>query len=142
MKTTYPKKDDAERQFLLIDAQDQVLGRVAVKAAMLLRGKHKPTFHPAADTGDFVIIINADKVRLTGKKELQKIYYRHSGYPGGLREIPYLRMKQKHPERIVEMAVRGMIPHNKLGEQVYKKLKVYAGDKHPHQAQKPVQVSL
>ena len=142
MKTTYPKKDDAERQFLLIDAQDQVLGRVAVKAAMLLRGKHKPTFHPAVDTGDFVIIINADKVRLTGKKELQKIYYRHSGYPGGLREIPYLRMKQKHPERIVEMAVRGMIPHNKLGEQVYKKLKVYAGDKHPHQAQKPVQVSL
>jgi large subunit ribosomal protein L13 len=142
MKTTYTKKEDVDRQFLLLDAEGQVLGRLAAKAATLLRGKHKPEFHPAVDAGDFVIIINADKVRLTGKKETQKVYYRHSGYPGGLKETKYLDMKAKFPERIVEKAVRGMIPHNALGDQIMKKLKVYAGDKHPHQAQKPVKVAL
>jgi large subunit ribosomal protein L13 len=142
MKTTYTKKEDVERQFLLLDAEDQVLGRLAAKAATLLRGKHKPEFHPAMDAGDYVIIINADKVRLTGKKETQKVYYRHSGYPGGIKETPFLVMRQKFPERVIEKAVRGMIPHNRLGDQVIKKLKVYAGDKHPHEAQKPVKVSL
>lgn len=142
MKTTYPKKQDVEPQFLIIDATDQVLGRLAAKAASLLRGKHKPIFHPAVDTGDYVIIINADKVRLTGKKELQKVYYRHSGYPGGIKMRTFQEMKDKFPERIIEKAVRGMIPHNRLGDQVIKKLKVYAGEKHPHEAQKPVQVTL
>lgn len=142
MKTTYTKKEEVQRQFLLIDAKDQVLGRLAVKAATLLRGKHKPCFEPSVDTGDYVIVINAAQVRLTGKKEQQKVYYRHSGYPGGLKTTDFKDMKARHPERVVEMAVKGMIPHNRLGAQVIKKLKVYAGEEHPHAAQKPVQVSL
>jgi len=141
-KTTVTKVKDVRRQTLLLDADDQVLGRLAVKAAVLLRGKHKPTYEPSADTGDYVIIINADKVKLTGKKENQKVYYRHSGYPGGIKEIPYKRMKDAHPERVVRMAVRGMLPKNSLGRTMLKKLKVYAGDTHPHEAQKPVKISL
>ena len=142
MKTTYVKKDDVERQFLLFDAEGQVLGRLATQIATVLRGKHKPTFHPAVDNGDYVIVINADKVRLTGKKEMQKVYYRHTGYPGGIRETSFQRMKATHPDRIIRGAVKGMLPHNRLGRAMMKKLKVYAGDKHPHQAQKPVKVSV
>ena len=142
MKTTYTKKENVKRQFLLIDAEDQVLGRLAVRVAVALRGKDKPIFEPSVDTGDYVVIINAEKVRLTGKKDRQKIYYRHSGYPGGLKEIPYRTMMEKDPKRIIMIAVRGMLPHNTLGRQMIKKLKVYTGGEHPHAAQKPVKVSL
>ena len=115
-----------------------MLGRLASKAARLLMGKHKAIYTPFLDTGDHVVVINAAKVRLTGRKELQKIYRRHSGYPGGLREVSAGNVRQKHPVRLVEEAVSGMLPKTKLGKQMYRKLKVYAGDKHPHQAQKPV----
>ena len=122
----------------MIDAKDQVLGRIATKAATLLMGKHKPTYTPFLDTGDHVIIINAAKVRLTGNKEEQKMYYRHSGYPGGLVETSARAMRAKHPDRIVRLAVAGMLPKTTLGKQMIRKLKVYAADKHPHEAQKPV----
>src|SRR6476660_7916706 len=121
----------------LIDANGQVLGRIATRAARLLQGKHKPTYTPFIDTGDHVIVINASKVKLTGRKEDQKIYRQHSGYEGGLRETRARIVRQKHPERIVEDAVRGMLPKTKLGEAMYLKLKVYAGPDHPHVAQKP-----
>ena len=138
MRTYSPKPGDIERQWHVIDAADVVLGRLASQAATLLRGKHKPIFAPHADTGDFVIIVNADKVALTGNKRRDKIAYRHSGYPGGLKQVNYEELLRKHPQRAVELAVRGMLPHNKLGRKLFRKLKVYAGPDHPHAAQKPV----
>jgi large subunit ribosomal protein L13 len=138
VRTFSPKASDVTRQWHVIDATDVVLGRLASQVAILLRGKHKPTFAPHVDTGDFVIVINADKVALTGKKREQKFAYRHSGYPGGLTAKPYRELLEERPDRAVEKAVRGMLPHTTLGRQMLKKLKVYAGPNHPHQAQAPV----
>ncbi|WP_067129999.1 50S ribosomal protein L13 [Microtetraspora malaysiensis] len=138
MRTFSPKPNDVERQWYVIDATDVVLGRLASHVATLLRGKHKPIFAPHVDTGDFVIIINADKVALTGNKLEQKKAYRHSGYPGGLRSVTYGELMEKRPDRAVEKAVKGMLPKNALGRRMAKKLKVYAGSEHPHQAQQPV----
>jgi large subunit ribosomal protein L13 len=137
VRTYTPKASDAQRQWLVIDATDVVLGRLASQVAVLLRGKHKPTFAPHVDMGDFVVIINADKVALTGAKLEQKRAYRHSGYPGGLRSRTYAEMLDKHPAKAVEKAVRGMLPKNSIGRAQLGKLKVYAGAEHPHQAQKP-----
>ncbi|HLR93838.1 MAG TPA: 50S ribosomal protein L13 [Jiangellaceae bacterium] len=138
MRTYSPKPGDVERQWHVIDANDVVLGRLASQTATLLRGKHKAQYAPHVDVGDFVIIVNADKIALTGKKHEQKFAYRHSGYPGGLRANNYTTMLQRYPRRVVEKAVRGMLPHNRLGRQMMSKLKVYAGPDHPHQAQQPV----
>ncbi len=138
MRTYSPKAGEVTRAWHVIDATDVVLGRLASQVAILLRGKHKTTYAPHMDMGDFVIIINADKVALTGSKLAQKKAYRHSGYPGGLRAVGYEEMLEKHPTRAVEKAIRGMIPKNSLGRQQLSKLKVYAGENHPHAAQKPV----
>ena len=137
MKTFSARPKDIEKKWYLIDAEGQVLGRMATRIADILRGKDKPIYTPHLDTGDFVVVINAEKVVVTGKKAEQKEYQRYSGYPGGLKKIPYRRMLKTHPERIIEHAVRGMIPHNRLGRALIKKLKVYAGPEHPHQAQQP-----
>jgi len=136
--TFSPKPADVQRQWYVIDATDVVLGRLASHVATLLRGKHKPIFAPHVDTGDFVIVINADKVALSGNKLEQKKAYRHSGYPGGLRAVSYGELMEKRPDRAVEKAVKGMLPKNALGRKMVKKLKVYAGPEHPHQAQSPV----
>jgi large subunit ribosomal protein L13 len=128
---------EIERKWLIVDAAGQTLGRLASEVASLIRGKHKPQFTPHVDTGDFVVVINADKIVLTGKKLLQKKYYRHSGYPGGLRTTTAQEMLNTKPERMIELAVKGMLPKNKLGHQLQTKLKVYAGAEHPHEAQKP-----
>jgi large subunit ribosomal protein L13 len=138
VRTFSPKPGDIERQWHVIDAADIVLGRLATRAATLLRGKHKPIFAPHADTGDFVIIVNAGKVALTGNKRQTKVAYRHSGYPGGLKQVGYEELLSKRPERAVRLAIQGMLPHNKLGRKVIRKLKVYAGPEHPHAAQQPV----
>jgi large subunit ribosomal protein L13 len=138
VRTYTPKTGEITREWHVIDATDVVLGRLATQAATLLRGKHKPTFAPHVDTGDFVIIINADKVALTGSKLAQKMEYRHSGFPGGLRATSYADLLATNPRRAVEKAVKGMLPHNKLGRQQGTKLKVYPGPEHPHQAQSPV----
>jgi large subunit ribosomal protein L13 len=138
VRTYQPKPGDVQRQWHVIDATDVVLGRLASQAARLLRGKHKPIYAPHVDTGDFVIVINADKVALTANKRDQKIAYRHSGYPGGLKQVPYRELLEKRPARAIEKAVKGMLPHNTLGRQMASKLKVYAGPEHPHQAQRPV----
>ena len=137
MRTYSPKAGELTHEWYVIDATDVVLGRLASQAATLLRGKHKPTFAPHVDTGDFVIIINADKVALTGNKLKQKHAYHHSGYPGGLKATSYAELLESDPRRAVEKAVKGMLPHNKLGRQVIKKLKVYSGPTHPHAAQQP-----
>jgi len=136
--TYSPKPGEITHAWHVIDATDVVLGRLASQTARLLRGKHKPYFAPHIDTGDFVVIINAGKVALTGNKREQKVAYRHSGYPGGLKKVPYDELLAKRPEQAIERAVRGMLPHNSLGRQTLSKLKVYAGPDHPHQAQKPV----
>ncbi|HEX6197761.1 MAG TPA: 50S ribosomal protein L13 [Jiangellaceae bacterium] len=138
MRTYSPKPGDVQRQWHVIDASDVVLGRLASQAATLLRGKHKPTYAPHVDTGDFVIIVNADKVALTGNKLAQKRAYRHSGYPGGLKSLTYEQLMARNPQRAVEKAVKGMLPRNSLGRHMLSKLKVYTGPEHPHQAQKPV----
>lgn len=138
VRTFSPKAADVQRQWHVIDASDIVLGKLASQAATLLRGKHKPVFAPHVDTGDFVIIVNAAKVALTGNKLNDKRAYRHSGYPGGLRSVSYADLMAKNPERAVTKAVKGMLPKNTLGRQMLSKLKVYAGPDHPHQAQKPV----
>jgi large subunit ribosomal protein L13 len=140
MKTVIPSLPSLERSWHVIDAEGAVLGRVASQAASLLMGKHKPTYTPFLDTGDHVVVVNAAKVRLTGDKENQKLYRRHSGYPGGLTETLARTVRQTRPTRMVEEAVQGMLPKTKLGKQMYRKLKVYAGPKHPHQAQKPVEL--
>jgi large subunit ribosomal protein L13 len=142
MRTYSPKAGEVTRQWHVIDATDVVLGRLASQAAVLLRGKHKPTFAPHVDTGDFVIIINAEKVALSGNKREQKRDYRHSGYPGGLRSTGYGELLATNPRRAVEKAVKGMLPHNKLGRAQASKLKVYAGPEHPHAAQKPVPFTI
>jgi large subunit ribosomal protein L13 len=138
VRTYTPKPGEIERQWHIIDASDVVLGRLATQAATLLRGKHKPIFAPHVDTGDFVIIINASKVALTGNKREQKLAYRHSGYPGGLKSVGYTQLLSENPRKAVEKAIRGMLPKNTLGRNTLSKLKVYAGPEHPHQAQKPV----
>ena len=143
MTRTYtPKVGEVTRQWLVIDATDVVLGRLASHAATLLRGKHKPTFANHVDTGDFVIIVNAEKVALTGQKLQKKMAYRHSGYPGGLKSVSYEELLEKNPVRAVEKAIRGMLPKNSLGRAQIKKLKVYAGAEHPHAAQQPKQYTL
>jgi len=138
VRTYSPKPGDVQRQWHVIDATDVVLGRLASQTATLLRGKHKPVYAPHVDTGDFVIVVNADKVALTGMKREQKIDYRHSGRPGGLRATTYDDLLERNPRRVIEKAVKGMLPHNSLGRQMLSKLKVYAGPEHPHQAQQPV----
>ncbi|MGI6551661.1 MAG: 50S ribosomal protein L13 [Clostridia bacterium] len=135
--TFMAKPMEVERKWYLIDAENQTLGRLSTEVARILRGKHKPIYTPHVDTGDFVIVINAEKVRLTGNKLAQKKWIRHSGYPGGLKVTAYETLMQKKPEKVVEMAVKGMIPRNPLGRKMLKKLKVYRGADHPHQAQKP-----
>jgi large subunit ribosomal protein L13 len=137
VRTYTPKPGDVERTWHVIDATDVVLGRLATQVATLLRGKHKPTFAPHVDNGDFVIVINADKVALTGNKRETKLAYRHSGYPGGLRSVTYAELLAKRPERAIEKAVRGMLPKNSLAAQQLSKLKVYSGSEHPHAAQQP-----
>ncbi|GAB3624348.1 50S ribosomal protein L13 [Mariniluteicoccus endophyticus] len=142
MSTYSPKPGEIERKWVVIDAQDVVLGRLAVAAATLLRGKHKPTYAPHVDGGDFVVIINASKISLSGKKGTDKMAYRHSGRPGGLKATPYGELLEKDPRRAVELAVWGMLPKNRLSRQLMKKLKVYAGPEHPHAAQKPEQYQI
>ena len=137
MKTYYAKPGEVEREWLLVDATDQVLGRLSSEVAQILKGKHKPQYTPHVDTGDFVIVINADKIVLTGNKMEDKKAYRHSGYPGGLKEVPISRMMERDPAKVLEKAIKGMLPKNTLGRQMGKKLKVYAGSEHPHEAQDP-----
>ncbi len=142
MKTFSAKAEDIERKWFVVDAQGQTLGRLATRIATVLRGKHKPVYTPHLDCGDYVIVVNADKIQVTGHKLEQKMYYRHSGYPGGLRQVSLRRQLQVHPDRVIEAAVRGMLPHNRLGRKMFKKLKVYAGPTHPHQAQQPTALEL
>ncbi|HOE67987.1 MAG TPA: 50S ribosomal protein L13 [Candidatus Hydrogenedentes bacterium] len=137
MKTYVPKEGDVEKKWFVIDAKDKVLGRVAVEAARLLRGKHKPQYTPYLDCGDHVVIVNAEKAKVTGKKRDQKMYYRHSGYPGGLSETNYAQLIAKHPTRAMTFAVVGMLPHNRLGRALARRLRVYAGPEHEQQAQNP-----
>lgn len=142
MKTYSAKPADINKEWFVIDVDGKTLGRVATRIATILQGKHKAMYTPSMDTGDFVIVLNASKIKVTGKKEEQKIYYRHSGYIGGLKEISFRRMLEKKPEKIIELAVKGMLPKGRLGRQMIKKLKVYAGAEHPHEAQaaKPLSV--
>jgi len=142
MKTVIPSGKGIVRQWHLIDAENAVLGRLASKAAMILMGKNKPTYTRFIDTGDHVIVVNADKVKLTGNKEEQKIYRRHSGYPGGLNEQSARKVRESRPARLVEEAIQGMLPKSKIGKQMYRKLNVYAGPKHPHDAQKPAALAV
>ena len=142
VRTFMPKVSEIERQWFVVDAEGQTLGRIATKIATLVRGKHKPTYTPHLDVGDYVIVINAEKVRLTGRKEEQKNYYRHSNYPGGLTTTSFRSMIEKHPERVIEFAVKGMLPGTTLAKQQLLKLKVYAGPNHPHAAQQPTTLEL
>jgi len=142
MSTEFPSKNEISRSWHVIDAQDVVLGKLASKAAMLLMGKTKPSYTPFLDTGDHVIVINAGKVRVSGRKETDKVYRHFTGYPGGLVEKSFRRVREERPVRIVEEAIRGMLPKTKLGKQMYRKLQVYAGPKHPHDAQKPTALAI
>ncbi len=142
MKTFSAKPLEVERKWYLIDANGATLGRLAVEVANILRGKNKPQYTPHIDTGDFVIVINADKISVSGKKETDKMYRSHSGYPGGFKEISFRALMEKTPCKAIEKAVKGMLPHNTLGDQQFQKLKVYAGEKHPHEAQKPIAYEL
>ena len=141
-RTYSPKQGEAKRDWYIVDAEGKTLGRLASVIASTLRGKNKPTFAPHMDMGDFVIVVNAEKIRVTGKKETQKHYYRHSQYPGGFKATALRDVRAAHPERIIESAVRGMLPHNVLGEQQFKKLKIFTGPSHPHEAQKPKELPL
>ncbi len=142
MKTPLPKVDSIERKWYVVDAAGQVLGRLATQVASRLRGKHKPEFTPHLDTGDFIIVINAEKVTLTGNKKEQKMYYRHTGYMGGLKELNAKEMLKQRPEDVIRLAVKRMLPKNRLGRKLFKKLKVYAGPEHPHKAQQPETINL
>ena len=142
VKTYTVKPGDIERQWYVVDAEGQTLGRLASKIATILKGKHKPIYTPHADVGDYVVVINADKIHVTGHKRLDKMYYRHTGYPGGLKKINLRDLLQKHPTRPIKFAVKGMLPKNRLGRRMFKKLKVYAGSEHPHQAQEPKVLEL
>jgi large subunit ribosomal protein L13 len=137
MKTYSPKPSEIKHEWYLVDAEGKTLGRLASEIAKVLRGKHKPIYAPHLDTGDYVIVINAEKVHVTGNKLDQKMYYRHSGYPGGLKSISLREQLKRHPTRVIRSAVKGMLPHNRLGRATMRKLKIYAGDSHPHQAQEP-----
>ena len=142
MKTYFANKENIEQKWYLVDASGEVLGRLASQVAKVLRGKHKPEFTPHADAGDNVIIINAAAIKVTGKKETDKCYHTHSGYPGGIKEITFDKMMQKDPTRVLEIAIKGMMPKNPLGRAMLRKLKVYAGAEHPHSAQQPVEINL
>ncbi len=137
MKTYSQKASEVQRDWYVVDANGMVLGRLATQIATLLRGKHKPTYTPSMDGGDFVIVVNAEKIRVTGRKAEQKMYYRHSGYPGGLKSFTYRRMLERHPDRIIRLAVKGMLPKGRMGRRLLGKLKVYRGPTHPHAAQQP-----
>ena len=141
-KTSVPSIDSIERQWYLVDAENQTLGRLATEVASVLRGKNKATFTPHLDTGDFVIVVNADKIRVSGNKPQQKLYRRHSGRPGGMKVETFEHLQERLPERIVEKAIKGMLPHNALGRQLFRKLKVYKGSEHPHAAQQPQPLKL
>ena len=141
-KTSVPSIDSIERQWFLVDAENQTLGRLASEVASLLRGKNKPSFTPHLDTGDFVVVVNADKIRVSGNKANQKLYRRHSGRPGGMKVETFQALQDRLPERIVEKAIKGMLPHNALGRQLFRKLKVYRGPEHPHSAQRPQTLQL
>jgi len=142
MKTLTPKANDIERQWWVVDAEGMALGRLATEVARILRGKHKPIYTPHLDTGDHVIVVNASKVALSGKKADQKTYFRHSGYMGGEKHIPFRRMISTHPDRVIELAVKGMLPKNALGRHMKEKLRVYAGPEHPHQSQNPQPLTI
>jgi large subunit ribosomal protein L13 len=142
MKTVSMRAQDVQRSWLIVDAENKTLGRLATEIASRLRGKHKPEYTPHVDTGDYIVVVNADKVRVTGAKTTDKIYYHHTGYPGGIKGISFEHLRQKHPERIIEKAVKGMLPHNPLGREMLRKLKVYAGSEHPHSAQQPVPLEI
>jgi len=142
VKTYVTKPDEVQREWFVVDASGKTLGRLATEVARILRGKHKPIYSPMIDVGDYVIVVNAEKVRVTGRKLTQKFYYRHSGYPGGFKQISLRDMLARHPTRVIEYAVRGMLPKNALGRRMFKKLKVYAGPDHPHQAQNPKPLEL
>ena len=137
MKTVSTRPQDVSREWYLVDAENKVLGRLASEIATRLKGKHKPEYTPHVDTGDYIVVVNAEKVRVTGKKRTDKTYYRHSGYPGGIKATSFRDQIALHPERVIEAAVRGMLPRNPLGRSMFRKLKVYAGDEHPHSAQQP-----
>lgn len=142
MKTFSAKAENVRRDWYLIDASNKTLGRLASEVARRLKGKHKPEYTPHVDTGDYIIITNAEKIRVTGKKKQEKIYHRHSGYPGGMKELTLAKLLSSHPERVIEFAVKGMLPKNPLGRAMYRKLKVYAGNTHDHQAQQPQTLEL
>lgn len=137
MKTYHQKASEIQRDWYVVDATDEVLGRLATQIATVLRGKHKPTYTPSNDGGDFVVVINCEKIKIMGKKADQKMYYRHSGYPGGIKETSYKMMLSKHPDRILRIAVKGMLPKNRMGRRLIGKLRIYAGPNHPHTAQQP-----
>lgn len=141
-KTYWTKPEEVQHDWFVVDAQGQTLGRLASRVAAVLRGKHKPTYNPSVDCGDFVVVVNADKVKVTGRRMEQKMYYRHSGYHGGLTETSLTKQLNTFPERVIESAVRGMLPKNRLGRRMFKKLKVYKGTEHPHQAQQPVPLAV
>lgn len=141
-KTYYPKASEIERDWYLVDANDQNLGRLATRIATVLIGKHKPSYTPGVDNGDFVVVVNAERVQVTGNKMDDKMYHRHSGYPGGLRSMNLREMLERNPDRVIRRAVWGMVPHNRLGRRLMKKLKVYAGPHHPHDAQQPKTLDL
>ena len=142
MKTYSAKPHEVDQKWLIVDAEGQTLGRMATEIAIRLRGKHKPEFTPHVDTGDFIVVVNAEKVRVTGNKEKGKLYWRHTGYPGGIRSTDVSTMRAEHPERMIEIAVKGMLPKNPLGRAMFRKLKVYAGGDHPHAAQQPQALEL
>lgn len=142
MKTYTPKERDIQREWWVVDAEGKTLGRLATKVASILRGKHKPMFTPHLDVGDYVVVVNAEKVALTGKKADQKTYFRHSGYMGHEQHIPFRRMIERHPDRVIELAIKGMLPKNTLGRHMRRKLKVYAGAEHPHQGQQPQHLDI
>ncbi|SJZ99015.1 50S ribosomal protein L13 [Selenihalanaerobacter shriftii] len=142
MTTYMANPNKIERNWLIVDAEGKTLGRLASEIATVLRGKHKPIYTPNVDTGDYVIVVNAEKIKLTGKKLQQKMYHKHSGYPGGLKSMTYDELLSKHPERVMKLAVKGMLPKNKLGRKMLKKLKIYAGSEHPHEAQEPKELDI
>lgn len=142
MKTYFATNENVEHKWYLVDASNKVLGRLATQIAKYLRGKHKPEYTPHADAGDYIVVINAAQIKVTGNKELEKVYYRHSGYPGGLKETTFEKLRDKDSTKIIEIAVKGMLPKNPLGRAMLRKLKVYAGAEHPHDAQQPVEINL
>ncbi len=142
MKTYSAKPETVVRDWYVVDAEGKTLGRLATEIAKRLRGKHKPEYTPHVDTGDYIVVVNAEKVRVTGKKTTDKIYHRHTGYPGGLKSVPFNKMIERSPERVIEKAVKGMLPRNPLGRAMYRKLKVYAGSEHPHASQQPAQLEI